>query len=199
MTTTDHASSHPALTTFGVEPFDVGYGAAFQPDSDPSLALECPIVEDGGSLMVHDPVPAFDGDHGEPRSPSSLSGGEKFVVSLALALGMVEMMGRQGDRIESLFLDEGFGALDRTNLDTALEALGSVAAKGRMVAVITHLRAVAEQINHVLAVKREPTGLTAQCLEGRDRSALVENDLGATTGSSTERATPLSRITGPVP
>jgi len=61
---------------------------------------------------------------------------------------MVEMMGRQGDRIESLFLDEGFGALDRTNLDVAVEALRSVAASGRLVAVITHLRAVAEQIDH---------------------------------------------------
>ena len=124
----------------------------------------------------------FDSDNGQPRSPSSLSGGEKFVASLALALGMVEMMGRQGDRIESLFLDEGFGALDRTNLDAAVEALGSVAASGRLVAVITHLRAVAEQIDHVLSVTREPTGTQTVWLSDSARSTLAEGDLNAPSG-----------------
>ncbi len=124
----------------------------------------------------------FDSDNGQPRSPSSLSGGEKFVASLALALGMVEMMGRQGDRIESLFLDEGFGALDRTNLDAAVEALGSVAATGRLVAVITHLRAVAEQIDHVLSVTREPTGTQAMWLSDSARSVLAEGDLSVASG-----------------
>jgi hypothetical protein len=124
----------------------------------------------------------FDSDNGQPRSPSSLSGGEKFVAPLALALGMVEMMGRQGDRIESLFLDEGFGALDRTNLDAAIEALGSVAATGRLVAVITHLRAVAEQIDHVLSVTREPTGTHTVWLSESARSVLAEGDLSAPGG-----------------
>lgn len=124
----------------------------------------------------------FDSDNGQPRSPSSLSGGEKFVASLALALGMVEMMGRQGDRIESLFLDEGFGALDRTNLDAAVEALGSVAATGRLVAVITHLRAVAEQVDHVLSVTREPTGTQAVWLSDSARSVFAEGDLSVSSG-----------------
>lgn len=124
----------------------------------------------------------FDSDNGQPRSPSSLSGGEKFVASLALALGMVEMMGRQGDRIESLFLDEGFGALDRTNLDAAVEALGAVAATGRLVVVITHLRAVAEQIDHVLSVTREPTGTQAVWLSDSARSVLAEGDLSVSSG-----------------
>lgn len=124
----------------------------------------------------------FDSDNGQARSPSSLSGGEKFVASLALALGMVEMMGRQGDRIESLFLDEGFGALDRTNLDAAVEALASVAATGRLVAVITHLRAVAEQIDHVLSVTRGPTGTQTEWLDPSSRSALALGDLNAPGG-----------------
>ena len=124
----------------------------------------------------------FDSENGQPRSPSSLSGGEKFVASLALALGMVEMMGRQGDRIESLFLDEGFGALDRTNLDAAVEALRSVAATGRLVAVITHLRAVAEQIDHVLSVTREPTGTQAMWLSESARSVFAEGDLSVSSG-----------------
>ncbi len=124
----------------------------------------------------------FDSDNGRPRSPSSLSGGEKFVASLALALGMVEMMGHQGGRIESLFIDEGFGALDRTNLDAAVEALESVAKRGRLVAVITHLRAVAEQIDHVLSVTREPTGTQTVWLSAAARSGFVENDLSTSSG-----------------
>ncbi|MBA2497462.1 MAG: SMC family ATPase, partial [Acidimicrobiia bacterium] len=124
----------------------------------------------------------FDSDNGQPRSPSSLSGGEKFVASLALALGMVEMMGRRGGRIESLFIDEGFGALDRTNLDAAVEALESVAATGRLVAVITHLRAVAEQIDHVLSVTREPTGTQTVWLNDAARSGFVEGDLSTSSG-----------------
>ena len=75
-----------------------------------------------------------DNDSGQARSPASLSGGEQFIGSLALALGMVEMMARSGGRLESLFLDEGFGSLDRNNLDAAIEALSMVAGTGRMVA-----------------------------------------------------------------
>ena len=70
----------------------------------------------------------LDRDSGQARSPASLSGGEQFIASLSLALGMVEMMARSGGRLESLFLDEGFGSLDRNNLDAAVQALGTVAA-----------------------------------------------------------------------
>jgi exonuclease SbcC len=134
------------------------------------------LDDDAGQWSV------FDSDNGQPRSPASLSGGEKFVASLALALGMVEMMGRQGGRIESLFLDEGFGALDRTNLDAAVEALASVAAKGRMVAVITHLRAVAEQIDNVLSVTREPAGSEAVWLTSEARADLAQSSLETASG-----------------
>jgi DNA repair protein SbcC/Rad50 len=65
----------------------------------------------------------IDNDSGLARTPASLSGGEQFIASLALGLGMVEMMARSGGRLESLWLDEGFGSLDRSNLDAAIEAL----------------------------------------------------------------------------
>ena len=126
----------------------------------------------GGKYAFVDPGEAedqwrvLDQDSGQPRSPASLSGGEQFIGSLALALGMVEMMARSGGRLESLFLDEGFGSLDRHNLDAALEALATVAARGRMVGVISHVRAVAEQIDDVLAVTprrcRKPGGLALE-------------------------------------
>ena len=115
-------------------------------------------------------------DSGQARSPASLSGGEQFVASLALALGMVEMMGRSGGRLESLFLDEGFGALDRTNLDAALVALAQVSATGRLVVVISHIRAVAEQLEHVLAVTRTATGTEARWLTLEERLGVSETE-----------------------
>ncbi len=120
----------------------------------------------------------LDQESGQPRSPASLSGGEQFVASLSLALGMVEMMARSGGRLESLFLDEGFGALDRNNLDSAVQALATVAASGRMVGVISHVRAVAEQIDHVLAVTRDAAGSRARWLTRAQRQQLVESDTG---------------------
>ena len=120
----------------------------------------------------------LDRDSGRGRSPASLSGGEQFIASLSLALGMVEMMARSGGRLESLFLDEGFGSLDRNNLDAAVQALGTVAAGGRMVGVISHVRAVAEQIDHVLAVTRGATGSRAEWLTSRQRQQLSESDTG---------------------
>ena len=118
----------------------------------------------------------LDEESGQPRSPASLSGGEQFIASLALALGMVEMMARAGGRLESLFLDEGFGSLDRGNLDSAVEALGTVAATGRMVGVISHVRAVAEQLAHVLEVERTAAGSRAKWLSRDQRRRTSRSD-----------------------
>ena len=144
------------------------------------------ILEDvsGGRYSFVDPQETddqwrvLDRDSNQPRTPASLSGGEQFLASLSLALGMVEMMARSGGRLEALFLDEGFGSLDSRNLDAAIQALESVAARGRMVAVISHVRAVAEQIDHVLAVTREATGSRAVWLSDRQREQLAASDLG---------------------
>ena len=119
-----------------------------------------------------------DNDSGKARSPASLSGGEQFIGSLALALGMVEMMSRSGGRLESLFLDEGFGSLDRNNLDCAIEALSQVAGTGRMVGVISHVGAVAERIDAVLAVTRGATGSRATWLSRAQRQELARSDTG---------------------
>ena len=127
-------------------------------------------------MSPDDPWKVIDNDSGLPGSPASLSGGETFVASLSLALGMVEMMARSGGHLESLWLDEGFGTLDRGNLDSAVEALSQVAARGRMVAVISHVRAVAEQVNHVLAVTRSSRGSQARWLAPTERAALAEMD-----------------------
>lgn len=92
---------------------------------------------------------------GLPRGVKTLSGGETFLASLALALGMVELAGRGGGRLEAL--DEGFGALDANSLSEALNALGRQAETCRLVAVISHLRSVAEAMDRVLAVTAGPS------------------------------------------
>ena len=128
----------------------------------------------------------LDKDSGQPRSPASLSGGEQFIASLALALGMVEMMAQSGGRLESLFLDEGFGALDRHNLNAAVEALATVADRGRMVGVISHVRAVADEIDNVLAVTRTAAGSRVEWLSRAGRGQLARSDVGSAAAAAME-------------
>ncbi len=82
---------------------------------------------------------------GEIRSTKNLSGGESFVVSLALALGLSNMASRNV-RVDSLFLDEGFGTLDEDALETALEALAGLHQKGKLIGVISHVSALKQRI-----------------------------------------------------
>lgn len=82
---------------------------------------------------------------GEIRSTKNLSGGECFIVSLALALGLSRMASRNV-RIDSFFLDEGFGSLDEYALDTALETLAGLNQDGKIIGVISHVPALKERI-----------------------------------------------------
>jgi len=82
---------------------------------------------------------------GEIRSTKNLSGGESFIVSLALALGLSQMASRNV-RIDSLFLDEGFGTLDEEALETALETLAGLRQDGKLIGVISHVAALKERI-----------------------------------------------------
>ena len=87
-----------------------------------------------------------DGDMGEEkRSAASLSGGETFIVSLALALGLASITARRL-RIESLFIDEGFGSLDTDALRTVTDTLMQLESLGRKVGVITHVTEMADAI-----------------------------------------------------
>ncbi len=91
------------------------------------------------------------------RKASTLSGGEKFEASLALALGVSEIAGRSGIRFDTLFLDEGFAGLDQAHLNRALDALESEVEAGRCIVLITHIGSVADRIQDVLLI--EPDGL----------------------------------------
>jgi exonuclease SbcC len=93
----------------------------------------------------------------EPRSTSSLSGGETFLVSLALALGL-SSLGASGTRVESLFIDEGFGSLDSKSLDAALDVLEGLQATGRTVGIISHVEGLDARLGAKVRVVRTGTG-----------------------------------------
>ncbi|MBN1577999.1 MAG: AAA family ATPase [Chitinispirillaceae bacterium] len=82
---------------------------------------------------------------GEIRPTKNLSGGESFIVSLALALGLSRMSSRKV-RVDSLFLDEGFGSLDEDTLQTALETLAGLHQEGKLIGVISHIGALNDRI-----------------------------------------------------
>jgi exonuclease SbcC len=82
----------------------------------------------------------------EVRGVHNLSGGERFLVSLALALGLAGMSSNRGIKVESLFIDEGFGSLDGSSLAMAVSALEELQATGRRVGVISHVDELKERI-----------------------------------------------------
>lgn len=88
----------------------------------------------------------------EVRSVHSLSGGESFLVSLALALGLASLSSERV-RVESLFIDEGFGSLDADTLNMAMEALDRLQSEGRRVGVISHVHDMAERIGVQIRVR----------------------------------------------
>ena len=92
---------------------------------------------------------------GEIRSVNSLSGGESFLVSLALALGLASLSSNRV-RVESLFIDEGFGSLDSETLRVAMDALDGLQSMGRKVGVISHVQEMTERIATRIMV--QPSG-----------------------------------------
>jgi DNA repair protein SbcC/Rad50 len=94
---------------------------------------------------------------GETRSVHSLSGGESFLVSLALALGLASLSSNRV-RVESLFIDEGFGSLDAETLRVAMDALDGLQAMGRKVGVISHVQEMTERISTRILVQPSAGG-----------------------------------------
>lgn len=105
-------------------------------------------------------IEVLDAHTGRLRSPQSLSGGETFLASLALALGLAEVVTSRagGIRLDTLFIDEGFGSLDPETLELAMRTLDELRAGGRIVGVISHVEAMKEQILAQLVVEATPEG-----------------------------------------
>ena len=114
---------------------------------------------------------------GAARSPKTLSGGETFLASLALALALVELHSRSGARLGALFLDEGFGSLDIDALASSLAVLQAETGGDKLVAVISHLHAVAEAVEDVMWVERQPDGSNVRWLTTAERDALARQEV----------------------
>ena len=113
-----------------------------------------------------------DGWTGRERPPATLSGGETFLASLALALGLADVVAAEagGSRLETLFIDEGFGSLDERTLDEVLDVLDGLREGGRTVGIVSHVAELRQRIPARLRV-----------IKGRDGSR-VEHEQSALVG-----------------
>lgn len=90
------------------------------------------------------------------RKAESLSGGETFLASLALALALAEMVTRSGGRLDAFFLDEGFGSLDPEHLDLAMEGIEALVGGDRLVAVVSHVPQLRERVEDLIELDTDP-------------------------------------------
>ncbi|MET8680884.1 SMC family ATPase [Streptomyces sp. NPDC004647] len=113
------------------------------------------------------------------RDAETLSGGETFQASLALALALVELHSRSGghSKLESLFLDEGFGSLDSERLEETLSVLRGSMTRDKTVAVISHLYPVADAVDDVLHVDKAAQGSTAVWLTPEERTRIIHDGI----------------------
>ncbi len=118
---------------------------------------------ESNKLLDIEIIDGFQGD--AVRGVNTLSGGEGFIVSLSLALGL-SSLASQKISIDSLFLDEGFGTLDNDSLELALNALNQLQSSGKMVGVISHVEALKDRIP--LQIKVEPKGDGTSGLDLKD-------------------------------
>jgi len=97
---------------------------------------------------------------GESRDPATLSGGETFVASLALALGLADVVTQEagGSNIDTLFIDEGFGTLDPDTLDDVMDTLDGLRDGGRVVGIVSHVPDMRTRVSSQLQIRKERDG-----------------------------------------
>jgi exonuclease SbcC len=117
-------------------------------------------------------IDVIDANNNCTRPTSNLSGGETFVVSLALALGLASMASNN-IKVESLFLDEGFGTLDAASLDIVLDTLANLREEGKTIGIISHVEALKERIDKKITLK---TSCGISIIEGDGISSLGDNE-----------------------
>lgn len=99
----------------------------------------------------------------EGRAVTTLSGGEKFLVSLALSIGMSSIAATGGIHIEAMFIDEGFGSLDSDSIEDAIGVLNTIRSANGMVGIISHVQLLRDTIPNKLVVHKARTGSTVSC------------------------------------
>lgn len=102
-------------------------------------------------------IDTYQADH--RRSMNTLSGGESFLVSLALALGLSDLAGRD-TQIHSLFIDEGFGTLDENSLDLAITTLENLQSSGKTIGIISHVKVLKERISTQIQIHKGANGFS---------------------------------------
>ena len=105
----------------------------------------------------------FDGNTGRARPAATLSGGETFLASLSLALGLADVVQEYagGVHLDAMFIDEGFGSLDSESLDLAMKTLQELKGQNRLIGLISHVGGLEERIPAKLKVTKTQTGSTA--------------------------------------
>jgi exonuclease SbcC len=131
-----------------------------QPMSSGRFALERSDDKEGSHRSKGLSLRVMDFLTGEARDPRTLSGGESFYVSLALALGLADIVTAEAGGVDlgTLFIDEGFGSLDDEVRDRVLQVLGGLRAGGRVVGIVSHVDALKQSIAERVTVFRLPDG-----------------------------------------
>ncbi|MEL6968815.1 MAG: AAA family ATPase [Bacteroidota bacterium] len=115
------------------------------------------IAKKAGTDLELDIIDTFQAEN--RRSMFTLSGGETFLISLALALGLSDLAGRHA-QIQSLFIDEGFGTLDEHSLDMAISTLENLRSGGKTIGIISHVKALKERIGTQIQLHKQNDGFS---------------------------------------
>lgn len=121
------------------------------------------LLADGDNPLILNVMDNYQG--GQIRTSKNLSGGESFIISLALALGLSNMASHRM-QVDSLFLDEGFGTLDEEALDIALDTLTNLQQGGKLIGVISHIQALKDRIPSQIRVIPQTGGVSKIVGEG---------------------------------
>jgi DNA repair protein SbcC/Rad50 len=103
-------------------------------------------------------VDELDGE--KRRTVDTLSGGETFLASLALALALAELVGRSGGRLQCFFLDEGFGSLDPESFDLAMDGIERIVTADRLIGLVSHVPALAARVEDRIELAKRPDGMS---------------------------------------
>ena len=130
------------------------------PMTNQRYQLHRPVETTGGRTKRGLDIAVFDSNTEKSRSTTSLSGGEGFQASLALALGLSDVVQQNsgGIKLDAIFIDEGFGTLDQETLDTALDTLCSLTGEMRAVGLISHTEQVKSLITDGFDIEVTPSG-----------------------------------------